>query len=61
MVDVGEDEVTYSGGEVSHCGNTLDINSIPTVGIFWEFGNIMLVGGLEHEFIFPNSWDDDPI
>ena len=21
----------------------------------------MLVGGLEHEFIFPNSWDDDPI
>jgi hypothetical protein len=20
-----------------------------------------LVGGLEHFFIFPNSWDDDPI
>ena len=21
----------------------------------------LLVGGLEHFFIFPNSWDDDPI
>ena len=27
----------------------------------WEYDGYILVGGLEHFFMFPNSWDDDPI
>ena len=26
-----------------------------------KLDNPLLVGGLEHFFMFPNSWDDDPI
>jgi hypothetical protein len=36
-------------------------SSSQAVNVYQRVNTIKLVGGLEHEFYFPNSWDDDAI